>query len=53
MKIEHVAMYVNDMKKSEIFLSSILMENPVVYIIINEQISVHISLLLKMAQDWK
>ena len=52
-KIEHVAMYVNDLEKARNFSLNILMENPMIYIIIKKQISAHISLLLRMAQDWK
>lgn len=52
-KIEHVAMYVEDLEKARDFLLSILMVNPMIYIIIRKRISAHISLLLRMAQDWK
>ena len=53
MKIEHVAMYVEDLEKARDFLLSILMVNPMIYIIIRKRISAHISLLLRTAQDWK
>ena len=53
MKIEHIAMYVNDIEHARDFLLSILMEKLMTDITTRRQIFAHISFHLMMEQDWK
>ena len=53
MRIDHVAMYVNDLKKHGISLSVISEEHPTADIIMKKPASDHILSLLRMAPGLK
>jgi len=53
MKIEHIAMYVNDIEKVRDFFVNISAENQVTDIIIQKTIFVLTSFLLMTVHDWK
>lgn len=53
MKIEHVAIYVNDLEKAKFFFRLILVQNQMKVITIRKQSFVPIFCHLMMEQDWK